>query len=186
MRAAQGNPGSELTGSALAPHSRGSSQLAFHRVHPDTSELPESLFENSPQCSFHPPQMFTMKSVVSREAGRLLCRYSTAQRASIAECRSSKHCALPRRGLRRQFHTSPQWQVVKPYLLADIGEGEHIRHISQEWLLTEVSGITECQVIQWFVKPGARVEQFDPICEVQSDKASVEVQRQDTLRKEAC
>jgi 2-oxoisovalerate dehydrogenase E2 component (dihydrolipoyl transacylase) len=36
-------------------------------------------------------------------------------------------------------------------------------------------GITECQVIQWFVKPGARVEQFDPICEVQSDKASVEV-----------
>jgi 2-oxoisovalerate dehydrogenase E2 component (dihydrolipoyl transacylase) len=37
------------------------------------------------------------------------------------------------------------------------------------------SGITECQVIQWFVKPGARVEQFDPICEVQSDKASVEV-----------
>jgi 2-oxoisovalerate dehydrogenase E2 component (dihydrolipoyl transacylase) len=48
--------------------------------------------------------------------------------------------------------------VVKPYLLADIGEG-----------------ITECQVIQWFVKPGARVEQFDPICEVQSDKASVEI-----------
>ena len=38
------------------------------------------------------------------------------------------------------------------------------------------TGITECQVIQWFVKPGARVEQFDPICEVQSDKASVEVQ----------
>jgi hypothetical protein len=37
-------------------------------------------------------------------------------------------------------------------------------------------GITECQVIQWFVKPGARVEQFDPICEVQSDKASVEVE----------
>ena len=41
--------------------------------------------------------------------------------------------------------------------------------------LMQWSGITECQVIQWFVKPGARVEQFDPICEVQSDKASVEV-----------
>jgi hypothetical protein len=41
-------------------------------------------------------------------------------------------------------------------------------------------GITECQVIQWFVKPGARVEQFDPICEVQSDKASVEVWAQYT------
>jgi pyruvate/2-oxoglutarate dehydrogenase complex dihydrolipoamide acyltransferase (E2) component len=44
--------------------------------------------------------------------------------------------------------------------------------------LTSWPGITECQVIQWFVKPGARVEQFDPICEVQSDKASVEVQIQ--------
>ena len=49
---------------------------------------------------------------------------------------------------------------MKPYLLADIGEG-----------------ITECQIIQWFVQPGARVEQFDKICEVQSDKASVEVSR---------
>jgi 2-oxoisovalerate dehydrogenase E2 component (dihydrolipoyl transacylase) len=47
---------------------------------------------------------------------------------------------------------------VKPFLLADIGEG-----------------ITECQLIQWFVQPGARVEQFDKLCEVQSDKASVEI-----------
>lgn len=37
------------------------------------------------------------------------------------------------------------------------------------------SGITECRVVQWFVKPGDRVSQFDAICEVQSDKASVEV-----------
>lgn len=29
--------------------------------------------------------------------------------------------------------------------------------------------------MEWFVEPGARVEQFDKICEVQSDKASVEV-----------
>jgi pyruvate/2-oxoglutarate dehydrogenase complex dihydrolipoamide acyltransferase (E2) component len=37
------------------------------------------------------------------------------------------------------------------------------------------TGITECQIMEWFVEPGARVEQFDRICEVQSDKASVEV-----------
>jgi 2-oxoisovalerate dehydrogenase E2 component (dihydrolipoyl transacylase) len=43
-------------------------------------------------------------------------------------------------------------------MLADIGEG-----------------ITECEVIQWFVSPGASIEEFDPICEVQSDKASVEI-----------
>ncbi|KAH6657491.1 2-oxoacid dehydrogenases acyltransferase-domain-containing protein [Truncatella angustata] len=49
-------------------------------------------------------------------------------------------------------------QVVKPVLLADIGEG-----------------IVECEIIQWFVEPEARVEEFSPLCEVQSDKASVEI-----------
>ena len=38
-----------------------------------------------------------------------------------------------------------------------------------------VSGIKEVQIIQWFVEQGARVEQFDKICEVQSDKATTEV-----------
>ncbi|KAI4123808.1 MAG: hypothetical protein LQ341_007152 [Variospora aurantia] len=36
-------------------------------------------------------------------------------------------------------------------------------------------GIKEVQIIQWFVEPGARVEQFSKICEVQSDKAAVEI-----------
>ncbi|ANB13624.1 alpha-ketoglutarate dehydrogenase KGD2 [Sugiyamaella lignohabitans] len=48
--------------------------------------------------------------------------------------------------------------AVRPFMLADIGEG-----------------IKECEVIQWFVEPGATIEEFDPICEVQSDKASVEI-----------
>jgi 2-oxoisovalerate dehydrogenase E2 component (dihydrolipoyl transacylase) len=38
-----------------------------------------------------------------------------------------------------------------------------------------VAGIRECEIIQWFVEPEARVEEFDKICEVQSDKASVEI-----------
>ena len=36
-------------------------------------------------------------------------------------------------------------------------------------------GIVECEITQWFVEPGARVEEFSPLCEVQSDKASVEI-----------
>ncbi|KAI8087616.1 2-oxoacid dehydrogenases acyltransferase-domain-containing protein [Gilbertella persicaria] len=63
-------------------------------------------------------------------------------------------CFLGRRGL----HSSFGLQAVKPFLLADIGEG-----------------ITECEVIQWFVEPGSTVSEFDRICEVQSDKASVEI-----------
>ncbi|KAI5926846.1 2-oxoacid dehydrogenases acyltransferase-domain-containing protein [Camillea tinctor] len=58
----------------------------------------------------------------------------------------------------RNFHTTRSMQVVKPVLLADIGEG-----------------IVECEIIQWFVEPEARVEEFSPLCEVQSDKASVEI-----------
>lgn len=60
----------------------------------------------------------------------------------------------------RSFATTPRRLAteVKPYLLADVGEG-----------------ITECEIIKWFVQPGAVVQEFDPICEVQSDKASVEI-----------
>ncbi|KAL8704374.1 MAG: hypothetical protein Q9201_002443 [Fulgogasparrea decipioides] len=44
-----------------------------------------------------------------------------------------------------------------------------------EWLNgLHLSGIKEVQIIQWFVEPEARVEQFDKLCEVQSDKAAVE------------
>ena len=47
-----------------------------------------------------------------------------------------------------------------PYLLADIGEG-----------------IAEVELLQWFVSEGDVVSQFDKICEVQSDKATVEITR---------
>ncbi|PNS19005.1 pyruvate dehydrogenase complex dihydrolipoamide acetyltransferase [Sphaceloma murrayae] len=60
--------------------------------------------------------------------------------------------------VKRAFHSSRRLDVVKPFLLADIGEGTR-----------------ECQIIQWFVQPGARVEQFDKICEVQSDKTATDI-----------
>ncbi|KAJ7465960.1 CoA-dependent acyltransferase [Mycena latifolia] len=61
-----------------------------------------------------------------------------------------------------RFHTPHlRWAsrtVVHTFKLADIGEG-----------------ITECEVIRWSVAPRATVTAFDPLCEVQSDKASVEI-----------
>ncbi|KAJ5585684.1 hypothetical protein N7450_005471 [Penicillium hetheringtonii] len=75
---------------------------------------------------------------------------------------TSRHLTVSRsvgaRVPKSYFHTTPSREAIKPYLLADIGEG-----------------ITECRIVQWFIKPGDRVSQFDAICEVQSDKAAVEI-----------
>lgn len=48
--------------------------------------------------------------------------------------------------------------VSKPFLLADIGEG-----------------IAEVELLRWFVEEGQVISEFDPVCEVQSDKATVEI-----------
>eukprot|EP00027_Filamoeba_sp_ATCC50430_P006869 CAMPEP_0168564316 /NCGR_PEP_ID=MMETSP0413-20121227/13177_1 /TAXON_ID=136452 /ORGANISM="Filamoeba nolandi, Strain NC-AS-23-1" /LENGTH=506 /DNA_ID=CAMNT_0008595973 /DNA_START=43 /DNA_END=1560 /DNA_ORIENTATION=- len=47
---------------------------------------------------------------------------------------------------------------VIQFNLADIGEG-----------------IAECEILKWHVKEGDKIRQFDLLCEVQSDKATVEI-----------
>jgi 2-oxoisovalerate dehydrogenase E2 component (dihydrolipoyl transacylase) len=58
----------------------------------------------------------------------------------------------------RHFHASACLQRIETHILSDIGEG-----------------VKEVQIIQWFVEEGATVEEWAPLCEVQSDKASVEI-----------
>jgi 2-oxoisovalerate dehydrogenase E2 component (dihydrolipoyl transacylase) len=59
---------------------------------------------------------------------------------------------------RRNFQTSLALQKLVTFNLSDIGEGIH-----------------EVAVKEWFVEAGQVVSQFDNICEVQSDKASVTI-----------
>ncbi|WVQ94174.1 hypothetical protein IAU59_001252 [Kwoniella sp. CBS 9459] len=60
----------------------------------------------------------------------------------------------------RAFHTtrSTRGSSVSPFKLHDIGEG-----------------ITEVEVLRWYVTEGQEVAEFDALCEVQSDKSVVEL-----------
>ncbi|KAF9887802.1 hypothetical protein FE257_009608 [Aspergillus nanangensis] len=54
----------------------------------------------------------------------------------------------------RNFHAAPSLWGIRSQVLKDVGEG-----------------ITEVQIIQWYVEEGARVEEWKPLCQYQSDKA---------------
>jgi len=65
---------------------------------------------------------------------------------------------LPLVPAQRTFHSSVVPRSTIQFNLADVGEG-----------------ITECEVLKWHIKEGDQIEEFQPICELQSDKANVEV-----------
>lgn len=87
---------------------------------------PRPLVPRRPQYFYYDPsadenttqQSPTMKSFACREAPRLLSRSSAVQRAPIAS-----YTTRWERGQRRGFRSSRARLAVKPYLLADIGEG---------------------------------------------------------------
>ena len=59
---------------------------------------------------------------------------------------------------KQNVHSSNVLLKIIPYKLSDIGEG-----------------IFEVTIKEWFIQPGEKVEQFQEICDVQSDKAAVTI-----------
>jgi hypothetical protein len=62
---------------------------------------------------------------------------------------------LPLYQQKRHFSTSPSPRAIFSFKLFDIGEG-----------------IAEVEIVKWAVEEGQRVEEFDNLCEVQSDKSA--------------
>ena len=72
-------------------------------------------------------------------------------RVIVASARCS---SFGRYGRRRSFHQgNMRCFPIVPFKLADIGEG--IAHV---------------EILQWFVREGQSIRQFENVCEVQSDK----------------
>ncbi|GAA5938058.1 uncharacterized protein JCM15063_005452 [Sporobolomyces koalae] len=95
---------------------------------------------------------------VSRSAA---CRVTTSRPRSVRlalEPPPRTLLRLSKSTIRSLSSTSTRLGQIKEFKLADIGEG-----------------ITECEIVKWLVKPGDVISEFDPVAEVQSDKASVEI-----------
>lgn len=96
------------------------------------------------------------------------CRYHHGSRALAMAGRSSAifpAVALPllQEGRARGFSSS---EVRMP-------EAEVTGGVVEIPLAQTGEGIADCELIRWFVKEGDMVDEFAPVCEVQSDKASV-------------
>lgn len=83
-------------------------------------------------------------------------------------------------GSYRRLHISPAWWAIKSQVLKDVGEGERDlpwHQFCDRSYIHCSPGITEVQIIQWYVEEGARVEEWKPLCQYQSDKAVDDVSR---------
>ncbi|CAL4963913.1 unnamed protein product [Urochloa decumbens] len=55
---------------------------------------------------------------------------------------------------------------------APVGEAAELVEVP---LAQTGEGIAECELLRWFVNEGDQVDEFQPLCEVQSDKATIEI-----------
>ncbi|KXS22440.1 hypothetical protein M427DRAFT_50763 [Gonapodya prolifera JEL478] len=107
-----------------------------------------------PHSCFHAAQL----SARVPSAASIVQNSNCRARLTLDAVRLSRQSRVMQYKSYRLFHSTVVSRGVIPFHLADIGEG-----------------IQECEIVQWYVKEGDRIQMFDKLCEVQSDKATVEI-----------
>lgn len=111
-------------------------------------------------------------------SGRKICLAVSIQNHKCTE-ESSQRFPFPARATPSFAHEGfgCSFAIQKHFLSsqAQVNTAGPITGIVEVPLAQTGEGIAECELLQWFVQEGDSVEEFQRLCEVQSDKATIEI-----------
>lgn len=138
-------------------HSKSAARLAFRAA---GASFPRYLSSFSLSSSVRPASTFTNPTTA----------FAPVQPCSYHRPAHNKtEIPLPHRSVRKTYKSVRAFASAAAPLSGNVGE------VIAFPLADIGEGITECEVMQWFVQPGDTISQFGKVCEVQSDKATVEI-----------